>query len=191
MVSLDGFVAGPGGDVLALPMNHAGFDAYNLERLEAADVVLHGRRTNEQSRAYWPGVVDDPDAAPVNREISRRLNAIPKVVVSDSLRLADTGVWQDSTEIVRRADAHARIADLKTEGKGDILVFGSHILWNDLLAADLVDELHLMIGARVLGDGTPAFVAPPPRELRLLGTRTWENSGNVLVRYSADEPPPE
>lgn len=186
MISLDGFFEGPGGDVLALPMNHRGFDLYNLERLQSAEFVLHGRRTNDQSRTYWPPVADDPSASDVNREISRLLNAITKVVVSDTLDHADTGVWRDTTEIVRRADAHNRVAELKAGDGGDLLVFGSHVLWNDLLAAGLVDELHLMIGAAVLGDGTPGFLAPPPADLRLLDVRTWEDSGNILARYAID-----
>jgi dihydrofolate reductase len=61
-------------------------------------------------------------------------------------------------------------------------MFGSRTLWNDLLAAGLVDELHLMVGHVVLGGGTPAFGDLTP-SLRLLGTRTWEGSSNVLVRY--------
>jgi dihydrofolate reductase len=62
-------------------------------------------------------------------------------------------------------------------------MFGSHTLWTDLLAKGLVDELHLMIGSAVLGAGTPAFESPPPAPFRLIGTRTWDGSGNVLVRY--------
>lgn len=65
----------------------------------------------------------------------------------------------------------------------DILVFGSRTLWNALLANDLVDEIHLMIAPVVLRAGTPIFVGRTPVSLRLIGTRTWDGSGIVLVRY--------
>ena len=56
-------------------------------------------------------------------------------------------------------------------------------MWNGLLALGLVDELHLIVGPSPLEDGTPAFTAPA--ELSLLGTRTFDGSSNVLLRYSA------
>ena len=64
-------------------------------------------------------------------------------------------------------------------------MFGSRTTWNDLLAAGLVDELHLMVGPVVLGGGTPAFQDVKTGPLRLLGTRSWEGSGNLLLRYDA------
>jgi dihydrofolate reductase len=64
-------------------------------------------------------------------------------------------------------------------------MFGSRTLWNDLLAHDLVDELHLMLGPVVVGGGTPIFAGPPPRSLRLAGTRRFDGSDNLLVRYRA------
>jgi dihydrofolate reductase len=63
------------------------------------------------------------------------------------------------------------------------LVFGSRTLWNDLLANDLVDELHLTIGPVVLGAGTPVFDEQPAVTHRLIDTRMWDGSGNVLLRY--------
>lgn len=65
---------------------------------------------------------------------------------------------------------------------GDILVHGSRTLWNSLLADGLVDELHLLVGAVVLGGGTPIFDAPS-KGLTLLEARRSDGSDNVLLRY--------
>lgn len=75
------------------------------------------------------------------------------------------------------------MAELKGRPGKDILMFGSRTLWNDLLVAGLVDELYLMVGAAVLGGGTPAFGAGPVPPLRLLNTRRRDGSDNVLLQY--------
>jgi dihydrofolate reductase len=182
IVSIDGYFEGPGGNVMAMNMDPA-FDAYNRERLEAADTLVLGRSTFEMFQGFWPAVVDNPQASEDNRAISRRDNEIDKIVVSDVLTTDQLGAWKDTTRVISRADAHKQLAELKDGPGGDILIFGSHVLWNDLLAAGLVDEVHLMVGPAALGDGTPAFTAPVT--LRRLDTRTWDGSDNVLVRYAA------
>jgi dihydrofolate reductase len=189
ITSLDGYFEGPDKDVMALPFDEA-FDEYNLERLRAADTVLLGRLMFVQAKSYWPSVARNTDARPVEREISRRLDAIDKVVVSDSLTPDDTAPWR-STRIVRRADAPTQIAQLKRQSGKDILVFGSHTLWNHLLASGLVDELHLMIGPALLGGGTPVFEGSSSVALRLLDSRTLENSELVLLRYEVGSSRPQ
>jgi dihydrofolate reductase len=183
IVSLDGFIAGPGGNVLALPMDGR-FDGYNRDRLTTADVLLLGRRTFEMFQGFWPRMADNPEAPPVIREISRLNGAMAKVVVSNSLALEQTGAWGSTTRVVRGATAHADIADLKRSGEKDMLVFGSRTLWNELLKAKLVDEVHLMVGAVVLGDGTRAFDAGAEAQLDLIGVERWSDSSNVLLKYS-------
>ena len=187
-VSLDGFYEGPNKNVMDLfdhrqvyPTDES-FDVYSTERLRSADTLLVGRTSYEQLKSYWPPLAADPDAPPVEREVSRLNNVIDKVVVSDGLTPEETEPWRN-TSIIGRADAHERIAELKRQSGKDILVFGSRTLWNDLLEGGLVDELHLMIGPVLVGAGTPLFDGRIPVSLRLLDSRTWEGAGNVLARY--------
>ena len=182
IISLDGFFSGPGGDVMVMPFD-AGFSDYNAERLRASDTLLLGRTSYEMFRSYWPKVAEDERQPAVEREISRLNTAIEKVVVSNRLKPDEAKGW-GPTRVVRRADAHAEVAALKTAPGRDILVFGSHLLWNDLLAAGLVDELHFMIGAGVVGEGVPAFETRPAESLRLLSTRTFDGSSLLLARYA-------
>ncbi len=118
-----------------------------------------------------------------NRETSRTYNRLPKVVVSDTLEVPEDNAWSSTTTVVPRASIAGELNRLRTGGDGDVLVFGSHVLWNALLAAGLVDELHLMVSPNALGSGIPLLTGPA--QLALLGTRTFDGSDNVLLRYAA------
>ncbi|MGV9375235.1 hypothetical protein ACWDRB_05445 [Nonomuraea sp. NPDC003707] len=61
--------------------------------------------------------------------------------------------------------------------------FGSRITWNALLRAGLVDELHLVVGAKALGEGTPIFPQPVDG-FTVAEVRRLDGSGNVLLRYA-------
>jgi dihydrofolate reductase len=182
IISLDGYHTGPGNDVSVMfPMMGKVFDAYNAELLRTADVFLVGRVSFELFQSFWPKVAENPTSdewTPEQREIVQEGKSVNTIVVSDTL----TGNWPD-IRIIRRADANPQIAELKRQPGKDILMTGSRTLWNDLLAHDLIDEIHLMIGNVVLGEGVPVFVGKPPASLRLIDVRSWEDSDNILVRY--------
>jgi len=182
VISLDGYHTGPDNDVSVMfPMMGGVFDTYTAELLRRADLTLAGRVSFQLFNSFWPEVAKDPTSekwTPEQRELSQAGESVPTIVVSDTL----TGNWPD-VRIIRRADAHQQIAGLKRQPGKDILITGSRTLWNDLLAHDLVDEIHLMIGNVVLGAGVPVFVGKPPASLRLVEVRNWQDSNNILVCY--------
>ena len=186
IMSLDGYYEGPGNNVMVLPMDGT-FDAYNVARLREADTLLLGARSYELFRGFWPAMADNPDATADHRELAQLENRIEKVVVSDSITEAQTDPWRDTTTIVPREHGRETVAELKRGSGRDILVFASRTLWADLLAAGLVDELHLIVGSVVLAGGTPVFDSQPAARLRTLGVETFDGSDNVVVRYATGQ----
>lgn len=163
------------------PMMGKVFDSYNAELLRTANVHLMGRVSFELFQSFWPKVAENPTSdewTDSQRDLSQAGKSVKGIVVSDTLK----GTWQD-LRIIRRRDAYQQIAELKRQEGKNILITGSRTLWNDLLAHDLVDEIHLLIGNQVLGQGVPVFVGKTPTSLRLIDTRRWEDSDNVLLSY--------
>jgi len=182
VVSLDGFHTGPQNDFTAMfPIMGKVFDTYNAELLQKADVHLVGRVSFELFQSFWPKVAENPDSEEWTREqkeLSKAGQSVHVVVVSDSL----TGTWP-GVRIIRRADAYEQIGELRRRDGKDILITGSRTLWNDLLAHHLIDEIHLMIGNLILGEGVTAFAGKADVTLRLIEVRRWPDSDNALLRY--------
>ena len=159
-VSLDGFSAGPGGDLTGLveqagsPETMAWFEGV----FRGASTALMGRTNYEGFHGYWPPVARDPESSPRGRDLAIWLDEVEKVVFSRTLTQAE---WSNA-RIADREPAD-EVAALKAAEGRDILIVNSASIIRALLDADLVDEMRLILVPVVVGGGLRIFADGLPR----------------------------
>ena len=143
-VTLDGYVAGPGGaGDWGLPAEHPDVRAWKVASLRKAGTHIMGRVTYEQMAGYWPDATG---------EYADFMNTLPKVVFSRTLPAAG---WAGSR--IARGDLTAEIATLKDEPGGEIMAHGGAAFVQALSRLGLIDEYRLVILPVALGAGLPLF----------------------------------
>ena len=173
-LSLDGFIAGPGGDIGWSAPDEELHRFHNLHASETG-VHLYGRRLYEEM-IYWETAAEQPSLPEHALEFARIWKATPKVVFSRTLDKVEgnaTLVKDNAPEVV---------AKLKQEPGKDLAVGGAGLAAS-LMPHGLIDEYRLFVSPVVLGAGTPYFPILDQRiELTLLEARQF-GSRVVYLRY--------
>jgi len=144
-------------------------DASGADLIATQDAVILGRRTYDDWAQFWPGSEIQPFAS--------FINAVPKYVAT-STRLDRE--WTSSRVIEGGLVDFVR--HLKGQPGGDIGVHGSISVTRTLLAADVVDELRLVIAPTIAGSGQRLLDGLPLIRLETIRGAA-SSSGHVLVDY--------
>ncbi len=153
---------------------------YATEILNDADAMLFGRVTYQLMEAYWPTAPQNPSATEAEVAFANRINSIPKMVCSHTLKQVS---WDHT--ILIDGDVVDAVTKLKQESDGRILLGGT-MLANTLLQHDLVDEFELRINPFLMGQGKRLFRTEFTKTtLKLVDTHIL-HSGIVSVRYAKD-----
>ena len=178
-MSLDGVVEDPGGSE---DFKYGGwsfeFDrgeeggAFKFEETRNSSALLLGRTTYEGFAAAWPSM---------EGEFADKFNGMPKYVVSSTL---EDPSWNNTT--VLDGELAVEVAKLRDATDGEIYVHGSAQLVQGLLAADLIDELRLMVFPVLLGSGKRLFGASEQKQaLKLASCKTVGDGIAVLIYEGA------
>ncbi len=181
-MSLDGVMQAPGGkdeDLdggfqhggWTMPYWHDDIGGAFFALMQDVDAILLGRKTYvTHAEAFEPMPPGDP--------FGDLMNAPKKYVVSKTLKAP---IWRDTTII--RDNVIESVRALKQQPGKNIVTDGSSQLVHDLLAHDLVDELHLLVYPITLGGGKRVLPNGVYATFRLLSAKPYP-SGVVGLHYA-------
>ena len=175
-VSLDGFTAGPNGEMDWIRIDAELFDLA-FQATEMSDLAIYGRVTYQLMDGYWPTAADKPNASKHDKEHSAWYNKVEKIVLSKTWAgksIPNTTIISDNVAL--------QIRSFKEKHGKQIVMFGSPAAVGSLIKEDLVDEFWLFVNPILLGKGIPMFPAlEERRSLELMDEKRFKN-GVVLLR---------
>lgn len=175
MMSLDGFIARPNGDLDWVIITE---DLHSFINQREADVDTHlyGRRMYETMAAHWPTADQNPDAPEYEVEYARIWQRMQKVVFSTTLERVE---W--NSRLVRD-NIVDEVNTLKAQPGGDMSLGGANIAAT-LIHHDLIDAYQIYLQPVILGSGIPMFPTPnATRNLELVESVAFD-SGVIFLHY--------
>lgn len=177
-ISLDGFVAGPNGEMDWINVGQEIFD-YVGKRIGEGDTSMYGRVTYQMMESYWPKAGIKPTATRHEIEHSKWYSKVHKVVLSKTM---DATGMANTTIIANNLSD--RINEIKQQEGNEILLFGSPTATHSLIQLDLIDGYWLFVNPVILGQGIPLFAGIKDKiKLNLLNTQQF-TCGVIELNYS-------
>ncbi len=151
-ISVDGYVAGPHGEMDWMTWNiDDQLSQYINHLIDTSDTILLGRKMTDGFVTYWENVVNNQPESPEFSFAKKMVNT-PKVVFTQTLEKSG---WNNTT--LATGSLADEITQLKQQKGKDIIVYGGATFVSSLIAAGLIDEYHLFVNPTAIGSGMPIF----------------------------------
>jgi dihydrofolate reductase len=176
-VSVDGFVAGPGGEMDWMVWDWDDeLKSYVSQLTASIDTILLGRKMAGGFITHWTSVAGNPNDP--EYAAGKVYMDTPKVVFSKTLSRSE---WKNT--VIAPGDLTTEINRLKSQAGKDMIVYGGASMVSALNQAGLIDEFHLFVNPAVLGSGLTIFKDINQRfNLRLMISKSFD-CGIVLLHY--------
>jgi dihydrofolate reductase len=175
-VSLDGFVAGPNGEMDFITFDEAQFDFVG-KLTEEADTALYGRKTYEMMEPYWPTADQQPNATKHDKAHAAWYRQSLKLVISNSLQTSGPNSKIISGDIVEKMKVE------KQQPGSNIFMIGSPSVAHTFTNAGLIDRYWLFVNPVIIGTGIPLFKDVQSRkQLKLVESKLF-STGVVGLHY--------
>lgn len=172
-VSIDGFCAGPNGEMDWMMWNwDEDLKAFVTGISEPVDTIVLGRVTAEGFIPHWTNALANPGTADA---FARKMVDSSKVVFSRTLYAHD---WANTR--IANGDLASEITELKNQPGGDIIAYGGARFVSNLIQTELIDELNLFINPVAIGNGLPIFSGRT--KLEVMDSREYD-CGIVVIQY--------
>lgn len=150
-MSLDGYIAGPNGEMDFMTWDWDDeLKNYTIALTDSTDTILLGRKMAGGFIEHWTNVTRDPDNP--EYDFARKMVDYPKVVFSKTLNQSE---WENT--VVSNGDLADEVNQLKNQEGKDIIVYGGVGFDGSLVKAGLIDELHLFVNPAAIGKGLSIF----------------------------------
>jgi dihydrofolate reductase len=182
-VTVDGFFAGPNGEIdwFKVIEKDDEWDKYTHEQSsKSGNTLIFGRTTYEMMKNYWP----IPDAIKNDPGMARVVNNSQKMVFSKTLQNVEEGVNWKNIQLFHEIKPE-EIIRLKEQKGEDFTILGSGSIVQQFSNLGLIDEYQLVIVPVILGVGKSLFKDVKKMNMKLLGSRAFKN-GIVLLHYQSD-----
>ena len=175
-MSLDGFVAGPNGEMNWINLAP---DMYKeiMDYMKNVDTAIYGKVVYYMMKNYWPTLLTKENIDEISLNHAKWVEDVRKIVISKTI---NEELWNNTVQI--KDNIKEEVMKIKNEEGKEMMIFGSPSIVQEFIRLDLLDELRIFLNPVIIGKGVPMFKDVDLTKLVLKDSDVYK-SGVVKLIY--------